>query len=84
MNSKEHGPINLGNPNELTVKELAEKIIELTSSNSQLVFLDLPIDDPARRNPNIDKAKLRLHFNPKILIEDGLKLSIKYFQEGPK
>ena len=84
MNSKEHGPINLGNPNEMTVKELAEKVIELTNSNSQLFFLDLPIDDPARRNPNIDKAKLRLHFNPKILIEDGLKLSIKYFQKGPK
>ena len=84
MNSKEHGPFNLGNPDELTVKELAEKVIELTSSNSQLVFLDLPIDDPARRNPNIDKAKLRLHFNPRILIEDGLKLSIKYFQEGPR
>jgi UDP-glucuronate decarboxylase len=84
MNSKEHGPINLGNPVEMTVKELAEKIIELTSSNSQLVFLDLPIDDPARRNPNIGKAKLRLHFNPRILIEDGLKLSIKYFQEGPR
>jgi UDP-glucuronate decarboxylase len=73
MNSKEHGPINLGNPNEMTVKELAEKVIELTKSKSELKYLDLPIDDPKIRRPDITKAKNLLGFSPKISLEEGLK-----------
>lgn len=73
------GPINLGNPGEFTIKELAEKIIELTNSRSKLVFRDLPQDDPVRRRPDISKAKKLLYWEPTIDLNSGLKKTISYF-----
>lgn len=74
------GPINLGNPNETPILELAQKIIELTGSNSKIVFKPLPQDDPRRRCPDITKAKIILNWEPKISLEEGLKRTIEYFK----
>jgi UDP-glucuronate decarboxylase len=74
------GPINLGNPNEFTIRELAEKVIQLTNSKSPIVFRPLPGDDPMQRQPNIEKAKSTLNWEPKIQLEEGLRKSIKYFE----
>lgn len=71
--------INLGNPDEYTVKETAEKIVELTESESSLTFQDLPKDDPTRRKPDISKAKEVLGWEPKVSFEDGLKKTISSF-----
>ncbi len=73
------GPINLGNPHEISIKDLAQKIIELTNSKSTIVFKDLPSDDPKIRCPNIEKAKSILNWKPTISLEDGLKKTINYF-----
>ena len=81
MNSKEIGPINLGNPNEFTILELAEMVIKLTNSKSKIVFKPLPQDDPKQRQPDITKAKKHLKWEPKIELKDGLKETIKYFKE---
>lgn len=75
------GPINLGNPGEFTIKELAEKVIELTGSSSKLIYLPLPSDDPKQRCPDITKAKKLLKWNPEIALEAGLKKTIAYFKE---
>ena len=75
------GPINLGNPGEFTIKELAEKVIALTGSDSKLVFHDLPSDDPKQRKPVIDKAKQMLGWEPKVPLEEGLTKTIAYFKE---
>ena len=79
MNKKsdETGPLNLGNPGEFTILELAEKILKLTNSKSKLVFCPLPQNDPAQRKPLINKAKELINFSPKVNLEDGLKLTIK-------
>jgi UDP-glucuronate decarboxylase len=74
------GPVNLGNPNEFTIRELAEKVIELTNSKSSLVLRPLPSDDPLQRQPNIDVAKSTLNWEPKIELEEGLLKAIHYFQ----
>lgn len=74
------GPINLGNPGEFTIIELAEKIIHLTRSNSKLVFLPLPLDDPRQSQPDIALAKQNLDWEPKVHLEDGLKEIISYFK----
>ena len=73
------GPMNLGNPSEITVKELAETIIELTGSRSRLVFHPLPEDDPQRRCPDIQLAKATLGWQPVIALQDGLIKTITYF-----
>ena len=73
------GPVNIGNPGEFTIKELAEKVIEMTGSKSKLIYLPLPSDDPMQRKPNIEKAKKLLDWEPKIALEDGLKKTIEYF-----
>ena len=78
-NSEVQGPINLGNPNEFTVKQLAEKIIEMTDSKSQIVYKDLPADDPKQRKPDISSAKKVLGWSPTIEISEGLEKTIKYF-----
>lgn len=70
------GPVNMGNPNEITINELAKKIIKLTGSNSQIIYKDLPQDDPARRQPDITLAKQKLGWEPKITLEQGLKRTI--------
>lgn len=81
MNSEDFtGPVNLGNPGEFTMIELAKKIIELTNSSSQLVYCPLPSDDPTQRRPVIDLAKERLDWEPKIALEEGLKKTIEYFR----
>ncbi|MDR3218956.1 MAG: SDR family oxidoreductase [Dysgonamonadaceae bacterium] len=74
------GPVNIGNPHEFTMLELAEKIIELTDSKSQLVFLPLPHDDPKQRKPDITLAKATLNWEPNIQLDEGLKKTIKYFK----
>ena len=75
------GPINLGNPGEFTIKQLAEKVIDLIGSKSKLTFEDLPVDDPLQRKPIIDKAQKHLGWNPTIALEDGLKKTIAYFEK---
>lgn len=75
------GPINLGNPHEITVKELAETIIKMTGSKSKLEYKELPQDDPTQRCPDITKAKKILRWEPKISLEEGLHRTIEYFQK---
>lgn len=75
------GPINLGNPGEFTMLELAEKILALTNSSSRLVKMPLPQDDPKQRRPNISLAKEQLGWEPKINLEEGLKKTISYFEK---
>jgi UDP-glucuronate decarboxylase len=74
------GPINLGNPNEFTMLELAEQVIRLTGSKSKLRFEPLPQDDPKQRQPDISKAKRILDWEPKIQLNEGLDLTIRYFK----
>lgn len=83
MNSPDDvtGPINLGNPNEFTIKELAEKVIDLTGSTSKLVYEPLPSDDPMQRQPDIEKARKILSWEPMVQLEEGLKLTIPYFEK---
>ena len=76
------GPVNLGNPNEFSMLKLAEKVLEYTGSNSELVFLPLPQDDPTQRQPDISQAKLLFDWTPTIQLEEGLKRSINYFQSN--
>ncbi|MCL2133801.1 MAG: GDP-mannose 4,6-dehydratase, partial [Bacteroidales bacterium] len=79
------GPVNIGNPHEFTMLELAEKIIQLTRSSSKITFLPLPSDDPKQRRPNISLAKKMLKdWEPKIQLEEGLKKTIAYFKEKQK
>jgi UDP-glucuronate decarboxylase len=73
------GPINLGNPNEFKVSELAKLIIEKTNSKSKIVFMNLPQDDPKQRKPDITKARTTLDWNPKIDLNIGLNQTIEYF-----
>jgi len=81
MNSRDAfiGPVNIGNPVEFTMLELAEQVIALTGSKSKLKFLPLPTDDPLQRRPVIDLAKKELDWSPKIQLEEGLKKTIQYF-----
>ena len=74
------GPINLGNPGEFTIRELAEKVIEYTDSKSELIFESLPSDDPAQRKPDITQARDVLGWEPKINLDEGLKQTIPYFK----
>ena len=74
------GPMNIGNPNEFTMLELAELVLRLTSSQSKIIFKPLPEDDPRQRQPNISLAKNKLDWEPKIKLEDGLNETIKYFR----
>ena len=82
MNTEDEftGPVNLGNPNELPVLELAERIIRMTGSSSRIVFKQLPDDDPKQRQPDITLAKEKLGWQPTIELEDGLKRMIEYFK----
>ena len=80
MNCEDIMPINLGNPDEFTIKELAEKVVEMTGSTSEIVYHDLPVDDPKQRQPNIDRANSVLNWSPKIKLDEGLKKTISYFK----
>ena len=81
MGSREEftGPVNLGNPNEFTILQLAEIVIRLTNSSSKIIKMPLPPDDPTQRQPNIELAKKELDWAPKIPLEEGLKKTIEYF-----
>jgi UDP-glucuronate decarboxylase len=74
------GPVNLGNPDELTIRELAEKVVELTDSRSELIYKPLPHDDPRQRRPDISLAESALGWKPTIRLEDGLVRTIAYFE----
>jgi len=82
MNSEESfiGPMNLGNPGEFTILELAEKVLRLTKSSSKMVFNPLPADDPMQRQPDITIAKSKLNWEPKVNLEEGLIRTIDYFK----
>lgn len=73
------GPVNIGNPGEFTILELAKKIIDLTGSKSKIIYMPLPSDDPMQRKPDITLAKEKLDWEPKIQLEEGLKKTIAYF-----
>jgi UDP-glucuronate decarboxylase len=75
------GPINLGNPQEYTILELAERIVELTHSKSKMIFKELPVDDPRQRKPDISLAESHLGWQPKIPLEQGLPRTIAYFDK---
>jgi len=74
------GPVNIGNPDERTIKEIAELIVELTDSSSEIIYKSLPIDDPQRRRPDIALAKKKLHWQPTVRLEEGLPRAIEYFR----
>ena len=74
------GPINLGNPREMTIRQLAEAVIALTGAKSELIIKPLPADDPMQRQPNIGKARAILDWEPKVALEDGLARTIDYFR----
>ena len=80
--STEIGPLNLGNPVEFSIRELAETVLRLTGSKSKLVFRPLPKDDPVRRQPDIAMARTTLGWEPTVGLEDGLKETIAYFRKG--
>ena len=82
MNSREDftGPVNVGNPNEFTIRELAELVIELTGSQSKIIFEPLPADDPMQRQPDISLAKKELGWEPAIQLREGLTKTVEYFK----
>jgi dTDP-glucose 4,6-dehydratase len=80
MLSKEHGPINIGNPQELTIEQIARKIIEMTGSKSKIIHQPLPTDDPKVRKPDITLARTLLGWEPKVPLEQGLGRTIDYFK----
>ncbi|MFH1972528.1 MAG: UDP-glucuronic acid decarboxylase family protein [archaeon] len=85
MNQDEYiGPINLGNPGEFTMLELANKILALTGSKSNIVYRELPRDDPGKRRPDITLAKERLHWTPTVALDEGLRKTIDYYKERCK
>ena len=81
MASPDHvtGPVNIGNPGEFTMLQLAELVRKITNSSSKIVFRPLPADDPKQRRPDISKAKELLHWQPTTQLEEGLKYTIDYF-----
>lgn len=78
------GPVNLGNPHEFTIRELAERIVDMTGSGSHLIFKPLPSDDPTQRRPDISLAREKLAWEPRIQLEEGLRKTIAYFEEQLK
>ena len=79
MNSHFIGPVNIGNPVELSMYDLAKKIIKLTNSKSEIVYKELPKDDPKRRKPDISLAISKLNWRPEVDLESGLEKTIDYF-----
>jgi dTDP-glucose 4,6-dehydratase len=84
MLSKEHGPVNIGNPSEMTIEEIATTIVRMTGSSSRIVYKPLPADDPKVRKPDITRARTRLGWEPKVGLEEGLTKTIRYFEEKLK
>jgi dTDP-glucose 4,6-dehydratase len=81
MNSDEHEPTNIGNPQEITLLEFAERVRALVGANVPIVFKPLPQDDPKRRCPDISKAKRLLNWEPKVNLEQGLQLTYEFFRK---
>ena len=81
MNEGVVGPVNLGNPSEFSMLQLAEAVIKITGSSSQLKFHDLPVDDPKQRKPDISKARELLDWEPSVNLEDGLEKTVAYFRQ---
>jgi dTDP-glucose 4,6-dehydratase len=81
MLSEERYPVNLGNPNEMTILEFAQRIRRMTGSQSEIVFQPLPEDDPKQRRPDIGKARALLGWEPRVPLEEGLRLTVEYFRE---
>ena len=79
--SEQHKPVNIGNPNEMTIRQMADKILQATQSNSRIVNLPLPEDDPKTRQPNITLAKEILNWEPKVSLDEGLKSTLEYFKQ---
>jgi dTDP-glucose 4,6-dehydratase len=73
-------PVNIGNPDEITISDFAEEIIKLTQTNQKVVYKDLPIDDPKQRQPDITRAKKLLNWQPKVNRAEGLKITYNYFK----
>ncbi len=84
MHSKENDPVNIGNPQEMTIKQMAELIIKMTGSKSQIIYKPLPTDDPKVRQPDITRARTLLGWEPKVPLEQGLGRTIEYFREKAK
>jgi dTDP-glucose 4,6-dehydratase len=82
LDSDHVGPVNIGNPNEFTVLELAQKVIDLTGSSSEIVFEPLPVDDPTQRRPDISLAKKVLGWEPRVPLEEGLRRTAEWFARG--
>jgi UDP-glucuronate decarboxylase len=81
-NNETKGPINIGNPNEITIKELVDILLTMINTKSNVTYLDLPSDDPEKRRPNITKANTFLNWSPLFDLKDGLKYTITYFQNN--
>lgn len=79
--SHEHDPVNIGNPEEITINQLAKEILALTNSKSKIIFKSLPVDDPKIRQPDISKARTVLRWEPKVLREEGLRKTLAYFRD---
>ena len=84
MNGEHTGPINLGNPDEYTILELASAVQELVNPNAEIQFKPLPQDDPRRRRPDITRAKTHLNWVPTVPVKEGLKLTVKDFRTRNK
>ena len=84
MHSKENDPVNIGNPQEMTIKQMAELIIQMTGSKSRIIYKPLPTDDPKVRQPDITRARTLLGWEPKVPLEQGLGRTIEYFREKTK
>jgi dTDP-glucose 4,6-dehydratase len=81
LESEEHEPVNIGNPHEITILEFAERVRSLVGATAPIVFRPLPQDDPKQRCPDITKARRILHWEPKVSLEEGLKLTYEYFRQ---
>ena len=78
--SDHHGPVNLGNPQEMTIRQFAEKILEITGAKSEISYKPLPVDDPKVRQPDITRARTLLSWEPKVAFENGIRETIDYFK----
>ncbi len=77
-------PVNIGNPDEISLKEFAEEILELTGNTIKIIYKPLPVDDPKQRQPDITKAKEILGWEPKVNRKEGLKITYEYFKSLPQ
>jgi dTDP-glucose 4,6-dehydratase len=81
MLSDEHEPTNIGNPQEITILEFARRVRELLGAKTEIVFNPLPVDDPKQRCPDISKARRLLHWEPKVALDEGLRLTLDFFKK---